>query len=39
LSNDEPIELILKRADDLLYLAKENGRNRIEVETDLVNKA
>lgn len=38
LSNEEPIECILKRADDLLYLAKENGRNRIEVETDLINR-
>jgi PleD family two-component response regulator len=33
LSNEEPIEDILKRADELLYVAKENGRDRIEVET------
>lgn len=37
LSNDEPLEQILKRADDLLYVAKNNGRNRIEVETVAAN--
>lgn len=34
LNNDEPLEHILKRADDLLYLAKSKGRNRIELEQE-----
>ena len=29
LQNDESIDLIFKRVDDLLYLSKNNGRNRI----------
>ena len=29
LQNDENIDLIFKRVDDLLYLSKKNGRNRV----------
>jgi len=33
LNSSEPLDAVFKRADELLYLAKANGRDRIEVES------